>query len=686
MITSASMSKASAIRATESSSILQTMSSHRELSADMSTCAPMQNMITHFTVDVQLGDPEQTLSVIADTGSDTLVVVDYSCIELGACNANSKCYFGWNQSSTFSLSRDPNGGRVVDQITYGSGSIMGVIANEKVGLGGLYANITDGVFLIAQSALTLGEDTVFEGILGLGMPAKAMPEEAGSDSEDATSGYYSSDSEDATYGYYMADAMDEVGSSGGGDDSASRTKIAVSKGLAHGDYMGDVIRSVEDSLEQDMERSIEISVRRALAERPSSRINGKGRTHTLERGISTFKYGGTTPRSKTTMLQEGSKTNDAEEPESDEVDNTTSGEGVLWQAGVERFEMCFNLHDGALRLNQPKPTKTLSNVGTYHWGMGLSGVRVGDEVMPMCNNLTHAGQATPCAVIPDSGTTLITAPAEHLALLFETLCDQWDRCRENHTALERAKNASEEAAIEIYGINPFEIDIWAKWQTFKLLLADCGRWSSSTEDLAEMPTLEFAVTGNKGETETLEFSPWSYIFESEVPADENVSSVLKKTELLKSVGMSSSQSRWPSWLCWMNPGSCKSDEFAWPEASNGTDPSASAVAAEAQAAEASTSSRETLRVCEPGFGTMEYTTRLNGPVWILGTGLFYEYAVGFELDANGMAMSFQKLTADSPCESCGAPQASLAQSKSPPRPIRRLNRPPRQGKYDTSKP
>jgi len=313
-------------------------------------------------------------------------------------------------------------------------------------------------------------------------------------------------------------------------------------------------------------------------------------------------------------------------------------------------------------------------------------VRVGDEVMPMCNNLTHAGQATPCAAIPDSGTTLITAPAEHLAVLFETLCDKWDRCRENHTALERARNASEEAAIEIYGINPFEIDIWAKWQTFKLLLADCGRWSSSTEDLAEMPTLEFAVTGNKGETETLEFSPWSYIFESEVPADENVSSVLKKTELLKSVGMSSSESRWPSWLCWMNPGSCKSDEFAWPEASNGTDPSASAVAAEAQAAEAPTSSRETLRVCEPGFGTMEYTTRLNGPVWILGTGLFYEYAVGFELDANGMAMSFQKLTADSPCESCGAPQASLAQSKSPPRPIRRLNRPPRQGKYDTSKP
>merc|ERR1719469_887224 len=108
-----------------------------------------------------------------------------SCMELGACPSNSRCFLGWNRSSTFALARDANGERMPDQITYGSGSVQGVVANEQIRLGSLSANITEGILLVAESALRLGEDTVFEGILGLGMPKKSVASDTGSyDSSD----------------------------------------------------------------------------------------------------------------------------------------------------------------------------------------------------------------------------------------------------------------------------------------------------------------------------------------------------------------------------------------------------------------------------------------------------------------------------------------------------------------------
>jgi len=419
-------------------------------------------------------------------------------------------------------------------------------------------------------------------------------------------------------------------------------------------------------------------------------INGKGRVRSIQQGemkkiLSPGGHHGQKHTHSKVIAKQAGGTSDRvdETPSGDDasIEDIASGagSGVLWQAGVKRFEMCFNNEDGALRLNQPQPAKKLANVGTYHWGLGLDGVQIGDSVLPICDNLTREGQETACAAIPDSGTTLLTGPQEHVALLFETLCDQWDRCRNNHTALEKAKNVSIEAATKIYGINPFEFDVWAKWQTFKLVLSDCDHWSpSGLPNLTEMPSIKFSVAGSDGEKQTLEFSPWSYVIESEIPVGEdNISSVLKASSLLETVGVSKGQ----RWWCRIF-GGCDDEEIQ-----TATNTSSDKNETDIDMSIAN-SSGKTLRVCEPAFGTMEYDTRLNGPVWILGASLFYEYAVGFELDANNMAMSFKKLSTNVPCSSCTGPNSSssviLTQSGS--RQLRHLNKPPRMGKYDTSKP
>jgi len=42
--------------------------------------------------------------------------------------------------------------------------------------------------------------------------------------------------------------------------------------------------------------------------------------------------------------------------------------------------------------------------------------------------------------------------------------------------------------------------------------------------------------------------------------------------------------------------------------------------------------------CMSGFGTMDYDTAENGQVWILGTPLFYEYTVGFDLHSRQVSL------------------------------------------------
>jgi len=106
---------------------------------------------------------------------------------------------------------------------------------------------------------------------------------------------------------------------------------------------------------------------------------------------------------------------------------------------------------------------------------------------------------------------------------------------------------------------------------------------------------------------------------------------------------------------------------------------------------------KTTKVCTPSFGSVKYHTKLNGPLWILGTPLFYEYQVGYDLTSSPPSLSFS----DSPCGACEdgeikdlAPNAtafltrsrSIGRRSSARRMPRELSGPPRVPDLDTTLP
>merc|ERR1719247_3557070 len=102
----------------------------------------------------------------------------------------------------------------------------------------------------------------------------------------------------------------------------------------------------------------------------------------------------------------------------------------MQQAGVDRYSLCFNDagKPGALRMGLPPLTDALPAIGTSHWGLGIYGISVGShDATPMfCDASKMApNQATPCAAIPDSGTTLMLASKEQVDTTFEALCEAW---------------------------------------------------------------------------------------------------------------------------------------------------------------------------------------------------------------------------------------------------------------------
>jgi len=169
----------------------------------------------------------------------------------------------------------------------------------------------------------------------------------------------------------------------------------------------------------------------------------------------------------------------------------------LTSASVSRFSICFNDGgaSGVLRLGTQKMPKPLGSVGQLHWGLGMSGISVGssqNNVQICSREDMREGQETPCGAIPDSGTTSIMAPKQHLQKLFESICEEWPRCNQE----------SEETGM-------------SKPSQFTQLLRDCGSWLDESDGLAELPSLHFHVTGSgSGQSQTLELGAWAYVLET----------------------------------------------------------------------------------------------------------------------------------------------------------------------------
>lgn len=140
------------------------------------TCASMDNHGTYFSINVTIGEANleevvQTFPLVADTGSNAIVVPDCSC-KLRGCSAALNC-FDPNKSSSFKLlSHTDTAGKshtTLEKLSYGSGSIVVAVASDLVKVGGAVANMTKGVYLMVDRRQLLIKGD-FEGILGLGVP------------------------------------------------------------------------------------------------------------------------------------------------------------------------------------------------------------------------------------------------------------------------------------------------------------------------------------------------------------------------------------------------------------------------------------------------------------------------------------------------------------------------------------
>eukprot|EP00438_Fugacium_kawagutii_P031879 Skav203730 [mRNA] locus=scaffold4858:6631:13279:- [translate_table: standard] len=226
----------------------------------------------------------------------------------------------------------------------------------------------------------------------------------------------------------------------------------------------------------------------------------------------------------------------------------------LRAAHIKRFSLCFldSGLPGALRLGVAPFGSPIPQIGQQHWGIGFVGMSVGPRhedapsQMIFCDQKT-AGMKSPCGIIPDSGTTLITGPSEQIKTLETKICQEWPRCRE------RGHPSS---------------------ALFQDLLLNCSGWLSEGDGLAEIPSIFFHVQAGGGEVKAFELTSWAFVTQS-------------------------------------------FDDF-FPD----------------------------MYYCFAGFGAMDYVTPENGPVWIFGTPLFYEYIVGF--DQVSSEVSFEKAA----CEPC----------------------------------
>eukprot|EP00747_Dinoflagellata_sp_TGD_P161741 gnl/TRDRNA2_/TRDRNA2_178559_c0_seq1.p1 gnl/TRDRNA2_/TRDRNA2_178559_c0~~gnl/TRDRNA2_/TRDRNA2_178559_c0_seq1.p1 ORF type:complete len:536 (+),score=112.31 gnl/TRDRNA2_/TRDRNA2_178559_c0_seq1:81-1688(+) len=131
-------------------------------------CTPLQNMGTHSTVKTLVGSPPQSFDIVADTGSNALIVPSCFCKQHHDCDGAKGC-FHQDSSSTFTLSTADKGGPVGVLMSYGSGDIEAVVASDTVSVGGVEA-VMKNTLLLMTTDKDLELSGEFSGILGLGPP------------------------------------------------------------------------------------------------------------------------------------------------------------------------------------------------------------------------------------------------------------------------------------------------------------------------------------------------------------------------------------------------------------------------------------------------------------------------------------------------------------------------------------
>mmetsp|Transcript_29178 Transcript_29178/g.51018 ORF Transcript_29178/g.51018 Transcript_29178/m.51018 type:complete len:722 (-) Transcript_29178:128-2293(-) len=552
------------------------------------SCEKLINHGTHFTVELEVGTPPQIFGVVADTGSDAILIPSCQCVEDAYCSNESRCFTGTNTSSTFSYKKNKKGNPLNSiKMMFGSGPVEAVVASDTVRVGNVKVMMKDAVLLMTDHMLNIKGP--FEGILGLGLPASHMK-----------SGLYrrSTDSESGS--------LKSAGSDCGGSHRAAKYAQSAHRPVDSHHQRHGKDSSAGDGPTVDYSPMMNVALphKVAVEVEPSASLLQvtkplQKKVH-LAHGTQEDSWSGSKKMSKGKNSAKG---------------NNSAGivvKGFAESAGIDRFSMCFN--DGApgvLRLQSEKVKLSHGSVGQVHWGLDFRGIGIGNTEVPVkiCQEMSKKGnQTTPCGAIPDSGTTALMGPKEHILALYESICDGWDRCKKNHTAYMKARKDAHEAAVRDYNVDPFELANATKGMIFQMLLMDCHTWWENRTGLDELPDLNFYVRGVNGTEQTLLLHGWSYVIET---FEKDFTTIYKEIE---GVG-------------------------TMPVGRNFTGGSH--------------------KVCSPAFSTMDYQTEKNGPVWILGTPIFYEYQVGYDYKAQPPAISFD----DTECGTCEKQSLMAVDSK-----------------------
>lgn len=608
-------------------------------SSDLIYCTPLANHQTHFTVDVSIGTPAQIFSVVADTGSDQLIVPSCVCNEADFCDRGSRCFVD-NTSSSFNGSIKGNMSTIVT-LTFGSGTVEAAIVSDVAAVGSLSTDMNKSLLLMINQALTINPP--FEGILGMGLPNKKHKHFK-----------YKSHTVKAHQSNANTDGATKDGK--GIMDSESGDMIKISN------EVNNIIRrqghygtSAQSAGVYDKNNSIADSIDEVIDE--GAHIFGQvhanghiqiGRDQSDDETRGNAQHGmehaeqGTQVRHRT--LRSVAAQHDLFDIQRHQPKEQPNPIGFLEKAGVGSFTMCFNDHNGngTLRLGGQPANNSLGSIGTMHWGLDLRGISVGNSSFQLnvCMEKDMVeGQQTPCGAIPDSGTTAIMGPSEGIKLLKESICDHWELCRNNYTAMIDAKAAALQAVKSRLGHDPFgisEVKV-EKSEVLELLMHHCSSWLNDGKGVDDLPKLRFYIAGSGGVSETLELSGWSYVLDRMVEVKETVYKEIPR----------------------------------WGKIAVGI---------------RKTGRKE--RVCDLSVGDLDYRTVNNGPVWILGTPIFYGYHVGYNILSKPPSISFESVK-DNPCSPCSSSPSMIeddAINHTFTRRLRQIDGPMRVPQLDLSQP
>jgi hypothetical protein len=132
-------------------------------------CANLANQgMGMYTIDVDVGSPKQTVSMIIDTGSDSLIVPSCYCkAHRHGCNG-TRCYDA-DKSETFKEHAD----QTPVMVNFAAGGVRARRVVDKVSVGGVAVTMQSGLLDMTDKSFEYKTDKYeFEGVIGFGLPKK----------------------------------------------------------------------------------------------------------------------------------------------------------------------------------------------------------------------------------------------------------------------------------------------------------------------------------------------------------------------------------------------------------------------------------------------------------------------------------------------------------------------------------